>query len=123
MASRCQSKSVAAVRRRKCDVARHRRLRGQGCSHLYLIAAETLRHIDRRVRLRNKVFTPYAERIAGGHADAAGQADRLAESVHPYAGYPFQDALSDGIRGRRVGTAQDDDEFLAAVAADDVRLP
>jgi hypothetical protein len=98
-------------------------LRRQRRGHLYLIASAPLGHVDGCVRLRDEMFAPDSQGVAGGDTDAAGQVDRLAESVHTHRGNPLQDALRNGMCGRRVGTAQNHDELLASVAADDVRLP
>src|SRR5688572_8871872 len=68
------------------------------------------------------MFPPRAESIAGGNADAAGQANGWAVAVDPHLGNAIQDPLRDRTRGGRIGAAEDDEELLATVASDDIRL-
>jgi len=49
--------------------------------------------------------------------------ESAAKAVDVHAGNPFQNALRNGIGSRRVGAAENDDEFFAAVPPDDIRLP
>jgi hypothetical protein len=52
--------------------------------HLHLIASAPLSNINGCVRLRDEMFAPDSERVAGGDTDAAGQVNRPAESVHTH---------------------------------------
>src|SRR5260370_36755943 len=79
-----------SMKKRRCSaLTRHTQcLRGQRGRHLYLIAAAPLGHVHGCVRLRNEVFTPDTQRVAGGDTDAAGQANWPAEPLHTYACNP-----------------------------------
>src|SRR6185437_4462690 len=54
--------------------------------------------------------------------DAAGQLNRRPMPLDERLRHPLTDALCDRLRGHRVRAGEYDDEFLAAIAADDVRL-
>ena len=69
-----------------------------------LITPRPFCNVDRGVRLREQRLAPDAERIAGGNADAARYADRLAESGHAHVSDPLHDALRNRSCRGGVGT-------------------
>src|SRR5688572_21188073 len=69
------------------------------------------------------MLAPDTKRVAGRHTDTACQPDRGAEPVYAHICYSPENALRNGTGSGGIRTAQDDYELLAAITANDIRLP
>jgi hypothetical protein len=65
---------------------------------MHPVASRSLGRIDGGVRPAEELLAPDSQRVAGRHADAAGQCNRLTEALHAHFGNPVENTLRDRMR-------------------------
>src|SRR5215472_14781555 len=95
---------------------------GERRSTLHLVAPRALGGVLGGVGVCDEMLTPHPERIARGHADAAGEVDGRTEPLDLHLRHSAADAFGDRVCRSGVGAAKDHHEFLSTIAADHIRV-